>query len=79
MALRTGSSRACLGSRSAQPFGEGSDPNGGQVADSEFVEAGGHGAVALEPVDAALHGVALLVGLRANAGGLPPDEPRRLR
>lgn len=38
--------------------------HGGFVAHGEFVEAGGHGPVAFEAVDAALHGVTLLVPLR---------------
>jgi hypothetical protein len=40
--------------------------DGGFVADGEFVVSGGDGAVAFEPVDAALDGVALLVDLRVE-------------
>jgi hypothetical protein len=35
--------------------------DGGFVADGELVVSGGDGAVALEPVDGAFHGVPLLV------------------
>jgi hypothetical protein len=35
--------------------------DGGFITDGVFVEPGGHGAVAFEPVDAAFHCVALLV------------------
>jgi hypothetical protein len=41
---------------------------GGFVADGEFVVPGGDGAVAFEPVDAALDGVALLVDLPVEGG-----------
>ena len=44
------------------------------VADGEFVEAGGEGAVAFEPVDAALDGVAGVVVDGSKAGGRPPRE-----
>jgi hypothetical protein len=37
--------------------------DGGFVADGKFVVSGGDGAVAFEPVDAALQGGALLVGV----------------
>ncbi len=40
--------------------------DGGFVADGQLVEAGGHGAVALEPVDAALHGMTLLINVRVE-------------
>jgi hypothetical protein len=41
------------------------------VAHGKLVEPGSHGAVAFEPVDAAFHGVALLVDLGVE-GGAPP-------
>jgi hypothetical protein len=42
--------------------------DGGFVADGELVEAGGHGAVAFEPVYPAFHRVALLVALGVEGG-----------
>ena len=42
--------------------------DGGFVADGEFVVPGGDCAVAFEPVDAAFHGVALLVDLGVEGG-----------
>jgi hypothetical protein len=42
--------------------------DGGFVADGELVEAGGYGPVALEPVDAALDSVPLLVDLGVECG-----------
>ena len=62
--------RACLRSEGSEPFTDGSDLEGGLVADSELVVPGGDGAVALEPADAAFDGVALLV-LLAVEGGRP--------
>ena len=44
------------------------DVDGGLVADGELVVAGGDGAVAFEPVDAAFDGVALLVAFRVERG-----------
>jgi hypothetical protein len=35
----------------SEPFVDGRDVDGGLLADGEFVVAGGHGSVALEPVD----------------------------
>ena len=49
--------------------------DGGFVADGEFVVPGGDGAVAFEPVDAALDGVALPVESGSKAGGRPPFDP----
>src|SRR4029453_9468781 len=66
-----GASRACLGSP-AEPFVDRRGVDGGFVADGELVEAGGDRAVAFEPVDAALHGVPLLVGVGVERGGPPP-------
>ena len=40
--------------------------DGGFAADGQLVVAGGDGAVALEPVDPAFHGVALLVPVRVE-------------
>jgi len=40
------------------PLVDGGDVHGGFVADGGLVVAGGDGAVALEPADAAFHGVA---------------------
>jgi hypothetical protein len=55
-------------SKSGQkPFVDHGDVDGGFVAGGEFVVAGGHGAVAFEAVDAALHGVALLVDAGVEA------------
>ena len=54
---------ACLRSEGPEPFADGGDVEGGLVADGELVVPGRDGAVALEPVDAAFHGVALLVPL----------------
>ena len=71
--------RACLRSEGPEPFADGGDVEGGLVADGELVVAGGDGAVALEPVDAALDGVALLVLSLSKAGGLPPELPFFLR
>lgn len=51
-----------------EPFVDGGDGHGGFVADGEFVVSGGHGAVAFEPVDAALDGVALFVGFGIEGG-----------
>ena len=48
--------------------------DGGLVADGELVVAGGQGAVAFEPVDAALDGVPLFVDL-AVEGGWPAPGP----
>jgi hypothetical protein len=62
----------------AEPFVDGSDADGRFVADGEFIEAGGESAVTLEPVDAALGGVPLFVGLGVE-GGRPPRLPRFLR
>jgi hypothetical protein len=42
--------------------------DGGFVADGELVLAGGDGPVAFQPVDAAFHGVALLVNLGIECG-----------
>src|SRR5918912_3332201 len=42
--------------------------DGGFVAHGQLVEAGGYGAVLFEQVDAALHGVALLVRLLVEGG-----------
>jgi hypothetical protein len=49
------------------------DVDGGFVAHSELAVPRGHSAVACEPADAALDGVALLVALRVEdgAGGVP--------
>jgi hypothetical protein len=47
-----------------QPLVDGDDVEGGFVPDGEFVVPGGDSAVAFEPVDAALHGVTLLVDVR---------------
>jgi hypothetical protein len=49
-----------------QPLVDGDDVDGGFVLDREFVVAGSDGAVAFEPVDAALHGVALSVDVRVE-------------
>ena len=49
--------------------------NGGFVADGKFLVSGGHGAVALEPVDAALHSMALFVDLGIEGRWLPALEP----
>jgi hypothetical protein len=51
-----------------EPFVDRGDVNGGFVADGQLVVAGGDGAVALEPADAALHGVACFVQLRVEGG-----------
>src|SRR5919198_2459726 len=63
-------------SKYVEPLVDGDDVDGGLVSDCEFVVAGGHGAVAFEPVDAAFHGVALLVDVGVErrwpaAFGLP--------
>ena len=60
--------RACLRSEGPEPFADGGDVEGCLVADGELVVAGGDGPVALEAVDAALHGVALLVPLGIEGG-----------
>src|ERR1039457_1189916 len=60
--------RACLRSEGSEPFADGGDVEGGLVADGELLVAGGDGAVALEPVDTALDGVALLVLLLVEGG-----------
>jgi hypothetical protein len=52
-----------LGRVSKEPVVDGGDGDGGLLADLELVVPGGDGAVALEPVDAALHRMALLVDL----------------
>jgi hypothetical protein len=78
MTERTGRARACLKSEGSDPFVDGGGVEGGLVADGELVVAGGDGAVALEPTDAALDGVALLV-LLAVEGGRAPALPLRLR
>jgi len=57
-----------------EPFVDGGDVDGGLVADGELVVAGGQGAVAFEPVDAALDGVPLFVDL-AVEGGWPAPGP----
>lgn len=49
--------------------------DGGFVADGELVVSGGHGTVALEPVDTAFHGVSLLALLLVEGQGLPPELP----
>src|SRR6185369_10594513 len=46
-----------------EPFVDGGDVDGGFVADGELVVASGHGAVAFEAVDPALHRMTLLVDL----------------
>jgi hypothetical protein len=51
-----------------EPFVDGGDVDGGLVADGELVVAGGEGAVAFEPVDAAFDGVPLLVDLSVEGG-----------
>jgi hypothetical protein len=61
--------RACLRSEGSEPFADGGDVEGCFVADGEFVVAGGDSAVAFELVDAALDGVALLVGFPVEGGG----------
>ena len=48
--------------------------DGGLVSDGELVVAGGQGAGAFEPVDAALDGVPLFAGL-AVEGGWPATGP----
>jgi hypothetical protein len=48
--------------------------DGGFVADGELVVAGGDGAVAFEPADAAFDGVALLVQAGVE-GGRPAAVP----
>jgi hypothetical protein len=58
-----------------EPFVDCGDMGGGLVADGQLVVAGGDGAVALEPADAAFHGVALLVQLGSMAGGRLPARP----
>jgi hypothetical protein len=63
------SPRACLRSEGPEPFVDRGDVEGGFVADGEFVVPGGDGAVALEPVDAAFHGVPLLVLLLVEGPG----------
>jgi hypothetical protein len=51
--------------------------DGGFEADGELVEAGGDGPVALEPVDAAFDGVALLVAFGPSiASGGPVSAGR---
>ena len=70
--------RACLKS-GQEPFVDRGDADGGFVADGELVVAGGHGAVALEPVNPAFDGVAQLVQVRVEAGGRPPARPLFLR
>src|SRR5229473_646484 len=65
----TTATRACLRSEGSEPFADAGDVEGCLVADGELVVAGGDGAVALEPADAALDGVALLVLLFAEGGG----------
>jgi hypothetical protein len=45
----------------SQPLVDGGEVDGGLVADGEFVEAGGRGAVAFDAVDAAFDDVTLLV------------------
>lgn len=47
----------------AEPDVDGSDVDGGHVADGEFVVSGGYGTVLFELVDAAFDSVTLLVGL----------------
>jgi hypothetical protein len=51
-----------------EPFVDRGDVHGGFVADGELVVAGCHGAVALEPADAAFDGVALLVDVGLKSG-----------
>jgi pimeloyl-ACP methyl ester carboxylesterase len=60
------------------PFANVGDVDGGLVAYGEFVVAAGSTSVAFEAVDAALHGVALLVDVGVE--GRPPFNPflRRL-
>src|SRR3954466_9407699 len=48
-------------SKWSEPFVDRGDVDGGLVANGELVIAGSHGAVAFEPVDAALHRMTLLV------------------
>ena len=55
-----------------EPFVDRGDVDGGFVADGEFVEAGGHGAVAFEPVYPALHRVAGLVAFGVEGGRTAP-------
>jgi hypothetical protein len=62
--LRSRPCRVCI--KVSEPLVDRGDVDGGLVADGEFVVPGGRGAVAFEPVDAALHGVALLVDLRVE-------------
>jgi hypothetical protein len=51
-----------------EPFVDGSDVDGGFVADGQLVIPGGDGPVAFEAVDAAFNGVALLVQLGVEGG-----------
>jgi hypothetical protein len=57
-----------------EPFVDGGDVDGGFVADGELVVAGGDGAVAFEPVYAALHRVPVFVAFWVE-GGRPAAGP----
>src|SRR5437763_11582747 len=54
--------------QAAEPDVDRGDVDGGFVAHGQLVESGGHGAVLLEQVDAALDGVALLVRFLVEGG-----------
>ena len=65
--------------KSSEPLADSSDADGGKVADGEFVVSGRNGSVSFESVDAALHGVTLLVDLAVEgwrpATGRTTPEP----
>jgi len=60
-------------SEGSEPFTDGGDLEGGLEADGELVVPGRDCPDALEAVDAALDGVALLYCSGSKAGGLPPE------
>ena len=60
--------------RRSQPLVDGCDKDGRLIADREFVVSGGHGPVALEAVDAALHSMTTLVVGGVEGGGIELSE-----
>src|SRR2546430_494900 len=60
--------------RWSQPFAEHRDLQHRLVADGQLVIAGGDGTVSLEPVNAALHGVPVLVAPQGERGGPPANR-----